>query len=143
MNYMLEVAKMLGVELGEKFKINFENDPTNISGRNISDHEYFFSSDGIEVVTAGYACISVDVLFNLLRGKWTIKRKPWKPKDAEDDFWYVDADREVCRFSHFCSKDADYMNYYKLGNCYRTKEEAEANLDKWKAFYESDEVLEL
>lgn len=35
------------------------------------------------------------------------------------------------------------MNYYKLGNCYRTKAEAEFNRDKWMAFYASDEVLEV
>jgi hypothetical protein len=32
---------------------------------------------------------------------------------------------------------------YKLGNCYRTAQEAEVNRDKWKAFYASDEVLEV
>ena len=32
---------------------------------------------------------------------------------------------------------------YKLGNFYRTAEEAEANRDKWVAFYASDEVLEV
>ncbi len=35
------------------------------------------------------------------------------------------------------------VNYYKIGNCYRTIEEAKANSDKWIAFYASDEVLEV
>ena len=36
----------------------------------------------------------------------------------------------------------DY-SLYKLGNCYRTEEEAESNRDKWVTFYASDEVLEV
>lgn len=142
MNYMEQVAKMLGVELGEKFRINFKDDPLNISGRYTSDHEYFFSNEGVEVITAGYACISSDVLFKLIMGEWEIKRKPWKPNDQED-FWYVEPDGYVYRFACFNQADADYMNYYKLGNCYRTKAEAEANSAKWKAFYASDEILEV
>ena len=138
MNYMEQVAKMLGVELGERFNIDF-----GIYDNFNRNFDYYLSKSGIVLDSKDHSCISNDVLCGIIYGYYTIKRKPWKPRDAEDDFWYVDADREVCRFSHFCSKDADYMNYYKLGNCYRTKEEAESNLDKWTAFYESDEVLEV
>lgn len=140
MNYMPEVAKMLGVELGERFKINFRNDPTNISGRNISDNEYFFSDRGVEVITAGYSCISADVLFKLIGGEWEVYRKPWKP-NLDDQYYYVDEIGYAC--SDPWINSALDMVLYKIGNCYRTKEEAEANRDKWISFYKSDEVLEV
>ena len=136
MSYVSQVVKMLGVEFGEKFEIN-ENKNWICS---FTDKQFEVSNKNKTYVNAN---LGEHVLSCLITGTYTVKRKPWKPKDEDDDFWYVDADRAVCRFSHFCSKDADYMNYYKLGNCYRTKEEAEANLDKWVAFYASDEVLEV
>ena len=140
MNYMEQVAKMLGVELGEKFRINFKDDHLNISGRDTSDHEYFFSNEGVEVITPGYACISSDVLFKLIRGEWEIKRKPWRPKN--DDLYYLVEETGLVSCEVWCNDSID-INYYKLGNCYRTKKEAEANATKWKAFYESDEVVEV
>ena len=42
----------------------------------------------------------------------------------------------------YCGSNED-KTFYKLGNCYRTCEEAEANRDKWVKFYVSDEVLEV
>ena len=134
MNYMSEVAKMLGVELGEKFKIHGNEFDSN--------YTYYLTNNGIVIDKDGYACASNDVLCDLIRGKYTIKRKPWKPND-NDDFWYVDVDGYVYRYCCFNIEDADYVNYYKLGNCYRTPEEAEANSAKWLAFYESDEVLDV
>ena len=44
---------------------------------------------------------------------------------------------------HPCRYMSNHVNRYKLGNCYRTREEAEANRDKWVAFYASDDVLEV
>lgn len=137
MNYMAEVAKMLGVELYERFQIiNLEN---NIP---ISDYNYYFTDKDIEIDDAGHGCSGEYILINLVYGDFAIKRKPWKPKDG-DKFWYVDADEVICSYVDFNHNDADHVNYYKLGNCYRTREEAEANRDKWIAFYKSDEVLEV
>lgn len=35
------------------------------------------------------------------------------------------------------------LNFYIIGNCYLTIDEAKANCDKWISFYASDEVLEV
>ena len=35
------------------------------------------------------------------------------------------------------------LNFYIIGNCYLTIDEAKVNCDKWISFYESDEVLEV
>lgn len=127
MNYMAEVAKMLGVELGESFYIS--------TNGNI---EYVFTANGLFPVNGSVVCNNT--LNELLSGTAYIKRKPWKPKKYES-YWLVDEDGDV-RCDEFV-KESPELNYYKLGNCYRTKEEAAANRDKWIAFYASDEVLEV
>ena len=79
-----------------------------------------------------------------MTGELTIKRKPWKPKDR-DAYFYVDKNGDVYKSTCFEKDDfvSEHLNYYKIGNCYQTPEEAEANRDKWVAFYASDEVLEV
>ena len=134
MNYMSEVAKMLGVELGERFKINFDIYYSN--GNN--NFDYYLSDDGIKLDREGYGCISNDILCNLLYGNYTIK--PWKPQ-YDGIFYYVDELGYV--YTDVWNDTSDAINYYKLGNCYKTKEEAEKHSAKWIEFYKSDEVLEV
>lgn len=137
-NHMAEFAKMLGVELGERFKI------INIStNKPISEYDYYFTDKDIEIDEEGRACSGEYLLIHLIYGDFAIKRKPWKPKD-EETYWYVDERGfTYCDEWDNCEYVSNHMNYYKFGNCYRTKEEAEANRDKWVAFYASDEVLEV
>lgn len=132
-NYMSQVAKMLGVELGEEFECS-------------NGYKYVLKEDGI--IESKYRDrLSTDTfspaLVALLNGELVIKRKPWKPKN-NDTYWFVDNDGNVWKSDWtVCGYPFDHMNRYKLGNCYRTEEEAEANRDKWAAFYASDEVLEV
>ena len=70
----------------------------------------------------------------------TIKRKPWKPC-IDDTFLLVDQIGYL--ISSKWRKYTEQLDLYKLGNCYRTYEEAGVNRDKWVAFYASDEVLEV
>ena len=79
-------------------------------------------------------------MIKLLTGECRINTKPWKPNDNEE-FYVVLSDGDVRR--KYWDDCATCKNYYKLGNCYSTKEEAEANRDKWLAFYASDEILEV
>ena len=137
MNYMEQVAKMLGVEFGERFRLYDEEREYDV--------DYYFLEDGIYVDICKPYRANSGLLFDIVSGKYIIKRKPWKPKDGEK-FWFVeihtDKDGYVGDQEYYydCSVD---VNFYKLGNCYRTKEEAEANIDKWVEFYASDEVLEV
>lgn len=132
-NYMAEVAKMLDVKLYESFKIDFCGECT----RNDS---YHLSHDGVTIETKGYACVSSEILFKLLVGDWKIKRIPWKPSYKEV-FYFVAKNGTV--LSDVWYEHAFDLMVRKLGNCYRTKEEAELDRDKWIAFYASDEVLEV
>lgn len=132
-NYMAEVAKLLGVEIGEEFEISN-------NGKAIVK----LTENGLEMVTilgklidnAEHICLT-----KLLTGKYEIKRKPCRPK-YNQDYWAVTAIDGV--LTHNTWKDCWMdITYYKLGNCYKTEAEAEANRDKWISFYASDEVLEV
>lgn len=134
-NYMPEVAKMLGVELGERFKIVHVG-----SNKPISEFNYYFTYKDIEIDAEGRACPSEYLLTHLIYGDYTIKREPWKPA-YDEPYWCVECNGVIYK-AIWVNFSVDMM-YYKLGNCYRTKQEAEANRDKWIAFYASDEVLEV
>ena len=133
-NYMADVARLLGVELDEEFQICGNKEAT-----------VKLTKDGLEIVTilgklidnANEVCLA-----RLLAGKYTIKRKPWKPKYG-DHYWAVSPDpTEHIHYIMWEGSPSDYSNY-KLGNCYKTLEAAKENKSKWISFYESDEVLEV
>ena len=126
-NHMKEVAKMLGVEIGERFSIN-DTEPI-----------YYFSEDGLHSEELGdWLCGFY--INHLLSGEYTIKRKSWKPAYHER-YYSVGLGGAL--------EPGDWMNdfldvaLYKLGNCYRTVEDAEANKEKWIEFYNSDKTLEV
>ena len=123
-NHMAEVAKMLGVELGEEFKCYGE------------DYIYWFTDKGLMC----NGCEASYILSLLLEGQIEIKRKPWRPKTNEL-FWFVlqNGNIDVCYRKHAWFDTI----LYKIGNCYKTDEDAKVNRDKWIAFYASDEVLEV
>lgn len=138
MNYMSEVAKMLGVELGERFHIKFNN---GFNSKYHEDNEYYLCESGVKLDKKNHACISSDMLLGILSGAISIKRKPFRPKKGEE-YWSVEALYGDAVCIHWSGCWGDIM-YYKVGNCYRTQEEAEMNRDKWLAFYASNEVLEV
>jgi hypothetical protein len=83
---------------------------------------------------------AAESLMMLLDGTLTVAQKPWKPK-VDERFYIVTVDGGVMyKYWDDCSS---HINYYKIGNFYRTYAEAEANRDKWVTFYASDEVLEV
>lgn len=131
-NYMEEVAKILDVKLGEEFQIVGNGKAT-----------VKLTEDGLEIVTilgklidnAEHICLT-----KLLTGRYEIKRKPLKLK-KDEFYWNVRLDGEPV-LTRWLDDMID-LNNYKLGNCYRTKEEAKQNRDKWLSFYASDEVLEV
>ena len=135
-NHMTEVAKLLGVELNEEFEIIFPA-PSSCHATAM------FTDNGVQVIKHNVFDaynFQIYLLKNLLTGYYSIKHMPWKPKYGEA-YWCVNILDGV-----ICNSWADmWMDiiYYKLGNCYRTNEEAEANIEKWKAFYVSDEILEV
>ena len=81
MNYMEQVAELLGVELGEKFKINFHGD--------ISSNEYYIDETSIHEVCDGKVNdYCYPLLIALLNGSATVVKLP-KPVLTEKEKEYL------------------------------------------------------
>ena len=126
MNYMEQVAKMLGVEIGEYFQIT------------CNPNYFFLCYDGLVCNESGHMVNGV--LNDLLIGKLKIKRKPWKPHHG-DTYYCISS--QGCVLEEKWYGDVIDTLYYKLGNCYKTRDVAEPHCDRWLAFYKSDDVLEI
>lgn len=122
-NLIPEIAKLLGVELGEEFKVKGEDETT-----------YIFTDDGLKLIYdggIGMVEISSDVAFAaLVNGKDEIVKLPWKPKKGEKywGFWYSSVnDAWLVLLYTWANNPADFA-LYKAGWVYRTRAEAEAAL---------------
>lgn len=120
-NLIPQIAQMLGVELGEEFKVKGDNELT-----------YQFTDDGLKLThNSGIEISGVSAnvaLVDLLNGKDAIVKLPWKPKEGELYYsfgifaqtWGVS---KICWLQH----PFDFALLAK-GWVYRTKEEAKAAL---------------
>lgn len=123
-NLIPEIAKMLGVELGEEFKIKGEEELT-----------YRFDSDGLKLITHDsgieIAKISANVAFAaLVNGKDEIVKLPWKPKkgDVYSTFGRL-GDKWVVRSLWWGGFPEEYA-LLDRGWVYRSEKEAQAALPK-------------
>ena len=135
MNYMSEVAKMLGVELLEEFEIVFPNSTCRATAWLNNEGLYI---DKHNLANQDYWKLSA--LTNLLNGKYIIKRKPWKPH-TDETYYFVDEDGIVCE--DVWLDVSDDILLYKCGNCYKTYAEAAQYENKWLEFFKSDKMLEV
>ena len=123
-NYMADVAKMLGVELGEEFKIN---------GSNLI---YKFFENGLY-----FRCIEdwlpVKYEFlDLIKGELEIVKLPWKPKVG--DVYYRPRDYHTAFSETVTDFWRDTVNDFALkeaGMIFKTKEECEAALPALRKKY--------
>lgn len=126
-NILPEIAKMLDVEMYEKFKIEGMS----------SDLVFRIGVDGLEMERFDYAeddriwvtlasCNFVD----LLTGKAKIVKLPWKPKEGETYWTFIlyDSDIRLGIEPHEWLDDIFYFALFKAGWIYRSYEEAEAAL---------------
>lgn len=116
--YMEEVARMLGVELGEEFTL--EDDETN--------GKYVFYADGIHEIKSDteISALQVGLLNGLLIGGQRIKEKPFYPKDGQ-----------ICYSLEFFTQDVSEIKFSSnnqlccamrlAGMLYRTRELARAH----------------
>ena len=126
-NLIPEIAKMLGVELGEEFKIKGFNGVT-----------YRFANDGLRLThddgSRKFDTTANMALIDLLSGIAEIVKMPWKPK-REGTFWTFcingDDDDDLSEVDWYVwHEDVEDLARLKAGWVYRTKEEAEAALPK-------------
>lgn len=115
-NYMPEVARMLGVEIGEEFDI-FNNEMEELV------HGPYKIIDNAIVDYVG--CKTKNLLYGLLTGEYTLQKRPWRPKDCEM-YWFVTPDDSV-DFCYFFKDKLNSIAMLNLGNCFPSKEVAEYN----------------
>lgn len=122
-NCMEEVAHLLGVELGEEFRINlcpnvlFKFDMNGILAQQEGEYSWHSANHGI--------------LQELIYGSFDIIKLPWKPK-VGNTFWsYYCEDFKVDDYT-WSGNAGDYMRL-KCGIVFRTEQEAlEARPAKYK-----------
>ena len=114
MNYMENVAKMLGVELEEEFKIDS------------SDTIYRFFKNGLCFQCDGAWLPAEYQFFDLIKGDSKIVKLPWQPRKG---------DKYYCPSSYFKYADLALWGGYstdfalkEAGMAFKTKEECEAAL---------------
>lgn len=128
MNHMERIAKMLGVELGERFKLMRQGA--------ISSSEFCITENGLYEEFRDQLSINSPVLKNLLIGDAEIVKIPWKPKDGEK-VWYFSWMSEDVESYNIDIDAVEDLALYKLGKLYRTREEAEAHAEEDKAYWKS------
>lgn len=139
MNYMEQVAHMLGVEFDEEFYledvtdggyyITYDNDKT----------VFKLSNSGIlrkdKCMVGRWIDSTHPYLLRLLTGRYAIVKKPWRPSHGLR-YYYVLPDKTLnyTIFDHECYWD---VMAYTLGNCFRTKEEITPEVleETWQKCY--------
>ena len=124
-NYMAEVAKLLGVELGESFKItsdtqgDYQGDYQNYY-RFTENNCFETSVDGVKWETA-----TVIVLRGILMGDTRIVKLPWKPREGEKYYVPRIAIRPEDRhYYYYWDNSGVDIKSYDMGIVCKTKEEA-------------------
>ena len=139
MNYMEQIAHMLGVELDEEFYledvtdggyyITYDNDKT----------VFKLSNSGVlrkdKHIVNGWIDSTHPYLLRLLTGRYTIVKKPWKPVDGLR-YYYVNLGKTLDNTVFDSSCYWDFMAY-TLGNYLRTKEEITPEVleETWQKCY--------
>ena len=124
-NYMPEVARMLGVEIGEEFDILYKDGTATEIGPFIFTNETILDCDGDELQCWRLCC--------LLTGDYTIQKRPWGPKVGEL-FWTINGKGDAEQY-HF-TNDVRDLAMLNMGNCFPTKEAAEATKPEMLAKFE-------
>ena len=113
MNYYKQVAEMLGVELNEEFKV--------ANGDVLYEKPYKITVDGLLYKDAlGWERSTF--LHSIITGDIEIVKLPWKPKDDEFYYYYSPC-AGITYQERWMNTSSDYC-MWKLGNCFRTREEA-------------------
>ena len=124
-NYMPEVAKILGVEIGEEFEII-------INEMKMLTHGPYKITDNAIVDYVG--CKTKSLLYGLLTGEYTLQKRPWRPK-VGDAFFYVLTNGEIQKYV-FEIDNIHTLMLFSFGNCFPTEEAAEAAVPEMMAKFE-------
>lgn len=118
MNYWKQFAEMLGLELGEKFELTYDDGTINEDTYKIEEDGFYYKNKQSE----DWLAEPSTTVNKLINGYCKAVPKPWKPKYGEQYWSYsLKINRTCCNmFGEFIE---DYA-MWKSGNCFRTEEEA-------------------
>lgn len=130
MNYARKIAEMLGLNIGEKFKIKGHPDmgtfwfvdDNSEKMRDIWDFEL-----GPEAYDLCFE--PVVLLEQILTGFYEVERLPWKPKRCQKYYTFnytLESNEKVIDESIWIDSVFDLMRW-KSGNCFETRKKAETN----------------
>lgn len=125
-NYMQDVARMLGVELGEEFKIK-DFEPV----YKLTDYGLCVKVDSVE-----WHEMSGDSFIQLIKGDYEIIKLPWQPKVG--DVYYRPRDYHTAFSEAVTDFWRDTVNDFALkeaGMIFKTKAECEAALPELRKKY--------
>ena len=123
-NYMADVAKMLGVELEEEFRIK---ETLTKSIYKITSSGLLGKYDGKDWKHENYA------LASLLIGVYHIIKLPWQPKEG-DRYYYPGTNFTTVSNGIWCALTLEYA-LKEAGMIFRTAEECEAALPELRKKY--------
>lgn len=121
-NLIQEVTKLLGVEIGEMFSVNYNGE---IIGRCAiyEDGLCYLNADGSK--RPGF---DDRLLGKIMRGGAEIIKLPWEPNQG-DPYFYPGVSHKCVLETMWYSETMDYI-LKALGMVYRTRKDAEANFAK-------------
>ena len=137
MNYMNQIAHMLGVELDEEFYLEDITDGCYVTYDEVKT-VFRLSNSGMLIEDEHIANSWIDLthhyLPELLKGRYTIVKKPWKPK-KDEKYYYVSPLKKIFQTNFY--EDCNDIMRYVLGNCFRPKEEITPEVleETWKRCY--------
>ena len=119
-NYMAEVAKLLGVELGESFKITSDTEGDYHNYYRLTENNCLeMSDDGVEWKTT----IAAVLLKHILMGDIRIIKLPWRP--SRGDVYYMPSVTSISKYIKlFWTGSRNDEGSYQQGLVLRTKKEA-------------------
>lgn len=123
MNYYKQFAEMLGLELDQEFNI------TSADGEQTSHLLYKITKNGVfsrgtKDTDGFWGLEQSNTVAHLLDGLFEAVPKSWKPKYGEQYWSYSVKTSQTCT-SIFTGCADDYA-VWKVGNCFKTSEEAQA-----------------
>ena len=122
-NYMQDVARMLGVELGEKFNVSS-------CGQTL----YKLTEDGLSCLVCDKWVEQADFAFMaLIKGKYKIIKLPWEPKYG-DKYYCPESNFTRVSWYKWANDSVDFA-LKEAGMIFKTKAECEAALPALRKKY--------
>lgn len=136
MNYWKQFAEMLGLELGGKFELTYDDGTINEDTYKIEEDGFYCKNKQ----SKDWFAEPSTTVNKLISGYCKAVPKPWKPEYG-DAYWKWATNLELAQFKRWNDASTDFA-CWKLGNCFKTSEEAKTKgkeiMEQIKAEYEEE-----